>query len=188
MGIEAVGVDISSRFVEVARSAAGPNERFVQGDARALEGLELGGPFDAAISLCQGAFGIAGAGPFDHDPQNLEGDLAVLRGIAQHLRPGAPLAVSAFSAYFQVRWLESTDTFDAATAVNHELTEIRDSAGRAVAAELWTTCTTPRELRLLAERAGLEVTALHSVAPGDYSSRPPDLDHQEFLLIARRPT
>lgn len=186
LGIETVGIDISERFIEVAERAAGPNERFVRGDARALGDLDLGGPFDAAISLCQGAFGIAAAAVLD--PQNLAGDLAVLRGMAHHLRPGAPLAVSAFSAYFQVRWLESTDTFDAATAVNHEVTEVRDSTGRRIDAELWTTCTTPRELRLLAERAGLEVEALHSVAPGDYSPRPPDLDHQEFLLIARRRT
>ncbi len=185
-GIEAVGVDISERFIELATAdtPAGSSARFVRGDARALDQLDLGGPFDAAISLCQGAFGIAGPGPFDHDPQNLAGDLAVLRGTAGHLLPGGRLAVSAFSAYFQVRWLESTDAFDAATGVNHERTEIRDPAGIAVETDLWTTCTTPRELRMLAEAAGLSVETIWSVAPGDYAAREPDLEHQEFLLLA----
>ena len=44
-----------------------------------------------------------------------------------------------------------------------------------------------RELRLLAAAAGLEVDAVWSVEPGDYARRPPDLDHAELLLVARRP-
>jgi hypothetical protein len=38
----------------------------------------------------------------------------------------------------------------------------------------------------MASAAGLEVEHLWSVTPGDYAARPPDLDHPEFLLIARR--
>ena len=47
---------------------------------------------------------------------------------ARCARVGA-LAVSAFSSYFQVRWLEDQDSFDAAAAVNHEPTELRDTEG-----------------------------------------------------------
>ena len=53
--------------------------------------------------------------------------------------------------------------------------------------DLWTSCFTPRELRLLAREAGLEVEHLWSVTPGAYARRPADLDHPEFLVIARRP-
>jgi hypothetical protein len=35
--------------------------------------------------------------------------------------------------------------------------------------------------------ADLDLVALWSVEPGDYARRPPDLDHPEFLVIARRP-
>ena len=71
--------------------------------------------------------------------------------MARALRPGGQVAVSAFSSYFQVRFLEDTDTFDAARGVNHERTDAA-VRGRAVdtEADLWTTCFTPRELRLLA--------------------------------------
>jgi hypothetical protein len=110
----------------------------------------------------------------------------VLDGIARALRPGGVAAVSAFSAYFMVRWLEETDTFDAATGVNHEKTTIRDEAGTEVPTDLWTTCFTPRELRLLAARAGLEVRAVWSVTPGDYAARPPTIDTPELLLVAAR--
>src|SRR5690606_36820432 len=77
--------------------------------------------------------------------------------------------------------------FDAERGVNHERTVIKDESGTDAEVDLWTTCFTPRELRLLAARAGLEPTALWSVRPGEYAERAPDLEHEEFLLVARRP-
>jgi SAM-dependent methyltransferase len=178
-GIEVVGVDISRRFVELAARDAPPGATFLRADARALP---FDAEFDAAISLCQGAFGLAG-GP----GAPLDADGEVLAGIARALRPGGRAAVSAFSAYFQVRWLEETDAFDAEAGVNHERTEVRDPSGAAVPADLWTTCFTPRELRLLAAAAGLVVDAVWSVTPGDYRRARPSIDTPEFLLVAHRP-
>jgi hypothetical protein len=111
-------------------------------------------------------------------------DGMVLAELARAVRPGGRVAVSAFSSYFIVRYLEDGDTFDPATGVNHERASVRNEAGEEREFDLWTTCFTPRELRLLAERAGLDVEALWSVAPGEYASRPPDLDHPEWLLVA----
>ncbi|HQF93630.1 MAG TPA: methyltransferase domain-containing protein [Microthrixaceae bacterium] len=182
LGIETVGLDISQRFVDVGASAGVDGATFVRGDARAMAFDE---EFDAAISLCQGAFGLGGP-PQSLDPFNLDNDAAVLAGIWRALRPGGRVALTAFSAYFQVRWLEDHDRFDAATAVNHEPTEVRDEAGKAVPADLWTTCYTPRELRLLVERTGLDVADVWSVSPGAYARNPPDLEHHEFLVICRR--
>lgn len=180
-GIAVHGVDIAQRFVDIARIDAPAGVTFERLDARAMA---FEAEFDAVISLCQGAFGLAGglgAGPMQ-DP-----DATVLDGMARALRPGGRLAVSAFSAYFQIRWLEDTDTFDAGAGVNHERTELRGPDGSRADHDLWTTCFTPRELRLLAARSGLRVEQLWSVSPGDYARRPPDLDHHEFLLVASRP-
>lgn len=182
LGIETVGLDISQRFVDVGASAGVDGATFIRGDARAMA---FDQEFDAAISLCQGAFGLGGP-PQSLDPFNLDNDAAVLAGIWRALRPGGRVALTAFSAYFQVRWLEDHDRFDAATAVNHEPTEVRDEAGKAVPADLWTTCYTPRELRLLVERTGLDVADVWSVSPGAYARNPPDLEHHEFLVICRR--
>ena len=181
LGIEVHGIDISERFIGIAQLDAPAGVTFERLDARALPFVE---EFDAVISLCQGAFGLAGgAGSVPMgDP-----DATVLDGMAAALRPGGRLAVSAFSAYFQIRWLEDTDSFDAGAGVNHERTELRSPDGARAEHDLWTTCFTPRELRLLAARSGLEVEHIWSVSPGEYDRRPADLDHHEFLLLARRP-
>jgi SAM-dependent methyltransferase len=189
-GIEVVGVDISQRFVDLATAATPPGNpaRFERLDARALP---FDAEFDAAISLCQGAFGLAGgpaAAPGNGPPASLDPDQTVLDGIARALRPGGVAAVSAFSAYFQVRFLEDTDTFDATRGVNHERTTVRDEQGSEAEHDLWTTCFTPRELRLLAAASGLAVEELWSVTPGRYTRDEPDLDHPEFLVVARRPS
>ena len=196
-GIEVVGVDISEAFIEVAVEVADRDGltdlvSFERADARAMVGDERfdarlsGAPFDAAVSLCQGAFGLGGP-PDPGDPQNLDADANVLAGIRAALSIGGRCAVSAFSSYFQVRWLEDQDTFDAAGAVNHELTELMDSDGNKADAELWTTCYTPRELRLVAESVGLDVDHIWSVTPGGYDTIEPTVESHEFLLVARRP-
>lgn len=172
-GIAVHGVDISGRFVELAQAAGVPGATFERADAR---DLRFRGEFDAAVSLCQGAFGLVGPGA----------DEAVLAGMAQALRPGGRLAVSAFSSYFSVRYQTDAD-FDAATATAHESTEVRDGAGIPLAAELHTTCYTPRELRLLADRAGFVDVEVWSVEPGAYRRDPPTTETAEFLLVATRP-
>lgn len=183
-GFDVVGVDISERFVALARenAPARASVTFSRLDARALP---FEAEFDAVISLCQGAFGLSG-GDGDGAGRPLDPDRAVLDGMARALRPGGRLALSAFSAYFQVRYLGEADSFDAERGVNHEHTAVRNEDGVEVPVDLWTTCFTPRELRLLAESAGLRPDHVWSVRPGEYAARPPNVDLHEFLLLATR--
>jgi SAM-dependent methyltransferase len=175
-GIGVVGIDLAPEFVALGRGAAGelPVE-FRVGDVR---DLEFDADFDAVICLCQGGFGLLGGG---------EHEEAVVGRFARALRPGGRLAVSAFSSYFAVRHLEAGETFDADRGVNHERAQLRNEQGREEVFDLWTTCYTPRELRLLARAAGLDVDAVYGVAPGRYGRHPPSLDAPEHLLLARRP-
>ena len=171
-GVGAVGIDISLPFVALAVEAGGP--RFARADARSLPVRP--GSFDAVISLCQGGFGL------------LRGDDAsALAAMAGAVRPGGLLALSAFSAYFAVRFLEAGDSFDAAAGVNHERSVLKSPTGQEEEFDLWTTCFTPRELRLLVQGAGLQLVSLSAVRPGEYGDHPPDLDHPEWLVVARRP-
>jgi SAM-dependent methyltransferase len=171
LGIDVVGVDISQRFVDLANEGAPPGATFQRADARALS---FAAEFDVVLSLCQGAFGLVG-----------DEDGAVLAGMARAVKAGGRVVFSAFSAYFMVRFLEDQDTFDAASGVNHETTTVKDNDGNELAAELWTSCFTPRELRLLCGAAGLATDAIWSVTPGAYERRPPDLEHPEYLVLAR---
>jgi len=171
-GIDVLGIDISERFVELARAGAPDGAAFVCGDARTMA---YDGEFDAVVSLCQGAFGLV---PGE--------DGEVLRRMVAALRPGKRGAMTAFSAYFQVRWLGDGDEFDAGTGVNHELALVLDEEGRDETFDLWTSVWTPRELRYAVAEAGAALESLWSVAPGDYGRHPPDLEHPEWLVVFRR--
>ena len=172
-GIRVHGIDISERFIELARDGAPPGATFERRDARLLP---YAAEFDAVICLCQGAFGLMTAEGHDE---------TVVAGIARALRPGGRLALSAFSAYFVIKHWEGAE-FDAGTGVNHERTEIRNEAGQAIVTDLWTGCYTPRELRLLCAAHGLAVDSISSVEPGAYGLDAPNPDTAEFLLLARR--
>jgi SAM-dependent methyltransferase len=187
-GIEVVGIDISARFTQLA---AGAGLTVARADARALPLAD--GWADAALSLCQGGFGLSGPPAAGLPAEAVDlADGAVLAEIARVLRPGGQAAVSAFSAYFQVRHLAPDDDgghgFDAATGVNHEHTEVKDEYGTSAPAELWTTCWTPRELRLLARSAGLQPQHVWAVTPGSYARNPPDIEHEEHLLVVQKPS
>ncbi len=190
-GFDVVGIDISDTFVDLARRSAADRAldtvSFEVADGRSLR---FDREFDLVVSLCQGAFGLTG-GPGrqstgDADRTcSIELDEPVLAGMAAAARPGGWVVVSAFSAYFQLRFEESTDSFDAALGINEERTTIRNVDGEERAVRLWTTCYTPRELRLLARAVGLTPTAVYGVAPGRYRADPPTTDCPEFLLVAR---
>jgi len=178
-GIRVTGVDLSERFLDLAREAAardGLDARFVRLDVRELPAPGvLDGRFDAAICLCQGGFGLLGGD-----------DAPVVAGIAACVRPGGRVAITAFHSYFAVRGLEPGETFEPTTGVLHETAVLRDEAGRERDADLWTTCFTSREMALVASASGLEVDGVHGVAPGRYGRAAPSLEDPEVLLLARR--
>lgn len=174
-GVQVTGVDISEKFVALARKSAEEEHlpcTFEVGDARAMNHEAA---FDAVICLCQGAFGL---------PEHEGDDRRVFDGLVRAMKPGGRLALSAFSAYFAVRFLEEGETFDAERGVHHEVATLRNAEGQEQAFAAHTSCWTPRELRLLATVAGLTDVAVHGVAPGRYGTGPPDLECPEFLLLA----
>jgi len=180
-GINVVGVDLSPDFIALAQSnAADLATTFPRPDFSVCDVRELAfdTEFDAVVCLCQGGFGLLGGGDAEH---------AVMQRFAAALVPGGRLAVSAFSSYFVVRHQEAADTFDPATGVNHEIAPVVGADGSTREFDLWTTCYTPRELRLLAERAGLVVDDVFGVQIGKYAETAPSLDGHEHLLLAHRP-
>lgn len=174
-GLNVTGVDLSERFVRLAAGQSGRAARFARGDALALPVRP--GSMDAVVSICQGGLGLLGGGPEE---------ASALAEMAGALRPGGRLAVSVPSAYFAVRTLEPGECFDAAAGVLHEVSRVRDAGDTEADFDLWSTCFTPRELRLMCAAAGCEVQQLWSVSPGSYRPAPPDLQHPELLVLALR--
>lgn len=170
-GFVVYGIDISQTFVDMARANAVDGCSFERMDARTMS---FDGEFDAVICLCQGAFGLMTASGHDMD---------VLTGIRRALKPGGALALSAFNAYFAVKYFEAAQ-FDADNGVSHELTEVRNQDGDVMEADLWTGCYTPRELRLMLEKAQMNVRDIFSVEPGSYGEATPSLETPEYLVIA----
>lgn len=178
-GIQVHGVDISSDFIDIAREAAHSEGleslvSFERLDARSLADVIPASSFDAAICLCQGAFGLMTANGDDS---------LVISGIRHCLRAGGVVALSAFNAYFAVKYHESA-TFDAQSGVAHELTEIRNPAGDSRTVDLWTGCYTPRELRLVLGASRFHVERILSVDPGSYAEKAPSVETSEFLVLA----
>ena len=165
------GIDISQTFIDLATKDAPAGATFERMDARRLM---FDHEFDAVVCLCQGAFGLMTANGHDID---------VLEGISRAVKPEGAVALSAFSAYFAVRYHEAAE-FDADAGVSHEVTEVKNSSGQGIEVDLWTGCYTPRELRLLFTRAGLDVRSISSVEPGAYGNDVPTLESPEFLVIA----
>lgn len=177
-GVDVTGVDLSEEFIALARKAAAEEGLACSFEVADARSLAYDGEFDAAICLCQGAFGL---------PEDPDDDTAVFAGLVRSLRPGGRVALSAFSAYFAVRYLEEGEAFDADRGVNHELATLRDPEGTEREFDLWTSCWTPRELRLLANAAGLTDVHIYGVGPGKYADARPGLDGPEFLLLAAKP-
>ena len=181
-GIEVVGIDISQTFVDLASQASESEglsglASFHRHDARVISLLEgARGAFDVVICLCQGAFGLM--------RQNSEDEL-VLKGMADALKSGGILVLSAFNAYFAVKY-HTEAQFDAASGVSSEQTEIRNPQGETREVSLHTGCYTPRELRLLCREAGLDQIRVFAAEPGDYGHEPPSTETAEFLVFASR--
>lgn len=194
-GMRVIGMDLAQRFVELAAAGAagagtigrpvdsttgggaGGSAHFLRADVRRPPVRPAS--LDAVVCLGQGGFGLLGGGP---DEAGALGALAAL------LRPGGVMGVTAFSAYFAVRWLEEGERFEAAGGVHHETARVRSESGAEERPfPLASTCFTPRELSLLAQVAGLSVEAVWSVEPGRWARREPQIDLPELLMVARRP-
>jgi SAM-dependent methyltransferase len=170
------GVDVSRRFLDLAADAAreaGVGASFFHVDARQMPFED---EFDAVISICEGAFGLM-AGD----------DSTVLKRMAEAVRRGGRVVLTAFSALYEAAHPREGATFDVDSGVVHELTTVKDESGDEHEIDLWTSVYTPRELRLMALGVGLLPEHVWSVEPGSFAKRGPDLDHPELMLVARRP-
>lgn len=177
-GLSMTGIDVSEGFLAIARDQA--NEANLAGrvalfecDARAMP---FDDEFDAVLSICQGGFGLMG-----------QDDGLILRRMMEATKPGGLVVLTAFSAYFEASVQRPEADIDVDKGVVYERMTIKEPSGQETEVEAWTSVYTPRELRLLAVGVGLVPEQVWSVEPGDFARRPPDIEHPEFMLVARKP-
>ncbi len=175
-GYAVTGVDVSPRFVDLASQSA--RDRDVQAAFFEIDAREMpfGDEFDAVITICQGGFGLMG-----------DDDALILKRMRDAAKPGGLVIATAFSAFLAAQTDQKEATFDVDRGVMYESMTVRDEEGAEHSFDAWTSVFTPRELRLLAIGCGLIPEHVWSVSPGDFARRKPDLEHYEFMLVARRP-
>jgi cyclopropane fatty-acyl-phospholipid synthase-like methyltransferase len=183
-GYRVTGVDISPGMLAEARKTAeeaGVQVELVQSDAAAYRSEPV---FDAAICLCEGAFGLLG----DADDA-CDRDLAILQAVRAALKPGAAFVLTTLNGLRMVRAKTPEEvaagafdplTMTSRTAIDWETPEGKRSI------ELRERGYVPTELRLMARLAGFEVVYLGGGTAGNWGRRPLDLDEMEVMLVARK--
>jgi SAM-dependent methyltransferase len=183
-GYEVTGVDISSGMLAEARKAtkrAGVRVEWIRADATKFRSRRK---FDAAICLCEGAFGL-----LDSSDHPVEHDLTILQNIGAALRVGSQLILTAPNGFEKIRKFTQEDVahgrFDPTMMVEKCTMEWDTPRGmkRVVVRERGYV---PTELLLLFDRAGFEVEHIWGGTAGNWGQRNVDLDEIEIMVIARK--
>ncbi len=176
------GVDVSAGMIEEARrhaAAAGVTVAWIEADARNISCRE---PFDAAICLCEGAFGLLGSAD---DP--IGQPRAILHTIAGAMKPGAKCVFTVLNGYALARRRTQADVeqrmFDPLAFT--ERSECH-GPGSGRAGRLRERAFVPTEIVLLFALAGLEVRNIWGGTAGNWGRRVIDLDEIEIMVVARK--
>lgn len=179
-GYQVTGVDISPGMLAIARAdaqAAGVDLDLV--NACATE-FTTDRRYDAAICLCEGAFGLLGA---SDDP--VLQPLAILSRVSAVLKPGAPCLFTVLNGYRLAR--RSAVAPSACRFEPNDLSETSECQASGAAERLRERGFVPTELRLLFAAAGLAVTSIWGGTAGNWKRAPIDLDEFEIMVVACRP-
>jgi len=183
-GYQVTGVDISFGMLAEAEKAArqaGIRIEWIHADATEYTSNRQ---FDAAICLCEGAFGLLGK---DDDP--MKHDLSILNNIYSVLKPGAKLILTVINALAMVRKHSQKDVvegrFDPITMVETSSEEYNTPQGKNKVV-LKERGYVPTELELLFRQAGFRINHIWGGTAGNWGQRPIDLDEIEVMIIAQK--
>ncbi len=183
-GYVVTGLDISSCMLDVARRKAAEaclSVEWVHGDAT---DFAFANPFDAALCVCEGAFGLIGA---DDDPE--QHDLNVLKCAAASLRRGGGFLLTALNAYGAIRRMTDDNVksgaFDPATMVAEYEDEWDLPEGKKTLVVRERLFIAPEVTRMLRD-AGFRVNAVYGGTAGNWGRRPISLDEIEAMYVATK--
>jgi cyclopropane fatty-acyl-phospholipid synthase-like methyltransferase len=183
-GYAVTGVDISSGMLAQAREAAkkaGVEVEWIHFDATQFKPERS---YDAAICLCEGAFGLLGK---NDDP--LEQGLSILRNISRALKPDSKLMMTVLNGLALVRKYKQEDVekgvFNPVTLAETYPMEY-DTPGGKKSMMVRERGFTPTELKLMLGQTGFEVYNIWGGTAGNWGRRKIDLDEIEIMIIANK--
>jgi 2-polyprenyl-3-methyl-5-hydroxy-6-metoxy-1,4-benzoquinol methylase len=179
-GFMVTGVDLSSGMLAEARKSAKKAKVTVTFLHANAARMRLGQQFEAVICLCEGAFGLLGKGD-----DALEQPLAILRGVARTMKPGARCLFTVLNGYRMARQHSQADVeqnaFDPLT-----LSEVSDVSIPGVTSAMRERAFVPTELRLLFRTAGLNVLHIWGGTAGDWRRDKINLDEMEIMVVVEK--
>jgi SAM-dependent methyltransferase len=179
-GFAVTGLDLSSGMLAQAAGAAakaGVVVNWIRADAARFA---LPDRYDAAICLCEGSFGLLGAGD---DP--VDQPLSILSNISRCLKDGATALLTVLNGAAMIRRYSNRDVaegrFDPSKMT--ETNEMQPREGMP-AVSVRERAFVPTELSLLCRLAGLRVRNTWGGTAGNWGRRPIDLDEIEIMITA----
>jgi 2-polyprenyl-3-methyl-5-hydroxy-6-metoxy-1,4-benzoquinol methylase len=181
-GYAVTGLDLSSEMLSRAADAAKAENvhvEWIRANATQFTFSEL---YDAAVCLCEGAFGLLGE---SDDP--IDQPLSILRNISRSLKPQARVVFTVLSGAAMLRKHQNRDVaegrFDPLAMVESSEVPPREGLSAVAVRER---AFVPTELLLLFRIAGLSVLNIWGGTAGNWGRRPLDLDEIEIMIVARK--
>lgn len=177
-GFKVVGVDISDKLLGIARRTAELENvpvEFVKADAREIPYTD---EFDAALCLCEGAFGL-----LETDTENER----VLNSIYRAMKPGGKLVLTALNLLRLLHKEKDLSGFDPQTnmMLRHERHAVE--GGEEELFRFHERYFSFPELKMVLDGVGFRHILGFGCRVGDYSARAITLDDYEMLVIAEKP-
>ncbi len=185
-GYQVTGIDLSSGMLAEAKKSAataGVKVEWVKADAARFASQKT---FDAAICLCEGAFGLLNT---EDDP--LDHELSILKSINRAIKPEAKVIFTVLNGLAFARKYSQEDVekgkFDPITMTGTHLMELETGGGKKEL-RVRERGFVPTELVLMFRQAGFEVENVWGGTAGKWGRRPVDLDEMEIMIVAHKNT
>ena len=181
-GYKVTGLDLSAGMLARAAMAARAEKVEVEWIRSNATRFTLPARYDAAICLCEGAFGLLGQ---SDDP--IDQPLAILCNISRSLKPGAKVVFTVLNGAAMLRKYQNKDVaegrFDPLTMVESSQYPPQEGLPPIAVRER---AFIPTELRLLFSLAGMSVLKIWGGTAGNWGRQPLDLDEIEIMVVARK--
>ena len=181
-GYVVTGLDLSSEMLSrAADKAKAENVRVEWVRSNATQFI-FPGRYDAAVCLCEGAFGL-----LDQSDDPIDQPMSILCNISRSLKPQAKAVFTVLNGAALLRRHQNRDVaegrFDPLSMVESSELAPREGLPEVAVRER---AFVPTELLLLFRIAGMSVLHLWGGTAGNWGRRTLDLDEIEIMIVARK--